>query len=77
MGGGGGGLESLLVLTRVDFGDNLLELSLRLALREVVHVVVLRRHSAKIKYKKLSQRNSKAKIKEANYLKSTASTKNR
>jgi len=36
------GLESLLILARVDLGNDLLQLSLGLALREVIHVVVLR-----------------------------------
>ena len=36
-------LEPFLVLARVDPGDDLLELSLGFALREVVHVVILRR----------------------------------
>lgn len=35
-------LIALLVLSGVDLGDDLLELSLGLALREIVHVVVLR-----------------------------------
>ena len=40
--GKGHSLEALLVLPGVDLCDNLLELSLCLALREVLHVVVLR-----------------------------------
>ena len=38
----GHSLEALLVLPGVDLCDNLLELLLSLALREVLHVVVLR-----------------------------------
>ena len=36
-------LESFLVLSGVDPSDDLFELSFGLALREVVHIVVLRR----------------------------------
>ncbi len=46
--GWGGGLETLLVLAGVDLGDYLLQLALRLTLREVVHVVVLGRHPGNV-----------------------------
>ena len=38
-------LESFLVLSGVDLGNNLFQLPLCLALGEVIHVVVLRGHS--------------------------------
>ena len=41
-------LESLLVLAGINLGDNLLQLSFSLTLREVVHVVVLRCNSKNI-----------------------------
>ena len=34
-------LESFLILSRIDLGDNLFQLSLGFALREVAHVVIL------------------------------------
>ena len=51
--GGGDGLESLLILARVDLGNDLLQLPLGLTLREVVHVVVLRCHPAQLNKNKL------------------------
>lgn len=41
-------LESLLVLAGINLGDNLLQLSFSLTLREVVHIVVLRCNSKNI-----------------------------
>ena len=49
--GGGESLESFLVLSGVDLGNDLFQLPLCLALGEVIHVVVLRGHSEKNAFK--------------------------
>ena len=56
--GGGESLESFLVLSGVDLGNDLFQLPLCLALGEVIHVVVLRGHSEKNAFKIFAPQNN-------------------